>query len=161
MTEMRRKERQVTDPEEIKRILEDMKVCRLGLQDVDRPYIVPVNMGYELEDDRLTLYFHCAREGKKIELIREHPMAGFEMDVELGLVEGKLPCQYSYRYVSIIGSGKVHIVEDEKEKGRALTKIMEHQTKRKFDDFSEHPEMLKGVCILRLDAEEYSCKRNV
>ena len=157
---MRRKDREVTDMEEIRQILDEFKVCRLGLVDDGKPYIVPMNMAYDLDDGELSIYFHCAKDGRKIDVIQKNPKVGFEMDQEIELVEGNTPCQYSYRYVSVMGTGTVKIVEDEQEKVSALTKIMKQQTGKDFTEFKENPELLSTVCILRVDAEEYSCKKN-
>ena len=77
---MRRKEREVTDIKEIREVLDSCKVCRLGIADEGGAYIVPLNYGYRLEDGVLTLYFHGAKEGKKLDLIRKNPEVGFEMD---------------------------------------------------------------------------------
>ena len=70
---MRRKEREVTDIKEIREVLDSCKVCRLGIADEGGAYIVPLNYGYRLEDGVLTLYFHGAKEGKKLDLIRKNP----------------------------------------------------------------------------------------
>jgi len=37
------------------------------------PYIVPMNFGYEMADGALSLYFHCANEGRKINIIKKNP----------------------------------------------------------------------------------------
>ena len=103
---MRRKEREVTDAGEIREILDECKVCRLGLSDEDGIYMVPMNYGYREQDGKLILYFHGAKEGKKVEMIRKDPRAGFEMDCGHGLQEGEKACQYSYYFASVIGTGK-------------------------------------------------------
>ena len=68
---MRRKDREVTDIEKIKEILDACKVSRIGLMDQGKVYIVPMNHGYSLEDGRLVLYYHGAREGKSAGGIRD------------------------------------------------------------------------------------------
>lgn len=158
---MRRKDREVKNLEEIRKVLEDCKVCRLGLLDGGIPYIVPMNMAYDLDGEKLVIYFHCAKEGKKLELLRKNAQAGFEMDKEISLVEGDKPCQYSCQYESIIGSGHAEIVEDEQEKSEALARIMKHQTGKEFEDFRENPKLSHAVVIIKLTAEEYSCKSSV
>ena len=50
MTEMRRKDRRVTDEALIDSILKECGVVRIGLYDEDRIYVVPVNYGYTYED---------------------------------------------------------------------------------------------------------------
>lgn len=157
---MRRKDREVTESSQIRQMLEEFKVCRLGIVDGGAPYIVPMNMACDYDGEKLILYFHCAREGRKLELIRKNPKVGFEMDKEIALAEGNTPCQYSYKFASIIGKGTAKIVEDEEEKVKALTKLMKHQSGRDFDDFEKNPKLLKAVAVIRVIAEEYTCKQN-
>lgn len=158
---MRRKDRETKDPENIRQVLERCKVCRLGMIADGKPYIVPMNMGFDYDGDKLVIYFHCAREGKKLDLLRENAQVGFEMDKEIALEEGSTPCQYSYHFMSIIGSGQAELVEDETEKAKALAKIMKHQTGKDFDDFEKNPKLSRAVTIIKVTAKEYSCKQNL
>ena len=52
---MRRKDREITDIEEIRDIIEKCKVCRLAMQDEEGLYLVPLNFGYEFEEESLAL----------------------------------------------------------------------------------------------------------
>ncbi len=63
---MRRQEREIRDEAEIQEILEKGLVCRLGLYDGQYPYVVPLNYGYR----NGCMYFHCAREGRKIDILK-------------------------------------------------------------------------------------------
>lgn len=157
---MRRKDREVTDQEEIQKIFDDCKVCRIGIVDEDGSYIVPMNYGYVKEEGKVILYFHGAREGKKIDLIRKNPNVGIELDYKHELAEGKLACQYSYYYASIIGKGTASIIDNPKEKLKALNVIMRHQTGKSFDEFQKNPKLEKAVAIIRVELNEYSCKRH-
>lgn len=158
---MRRKDREVTDIIRVREILDICKVCRLGFVDEDGVYVVPLNFGYCFENDRLILYFHGAKEGRKIELAKEKPTVGIEMDYEYGLEEGKTPCQYSYRFASIIGNGRAELVEESEEKIKALEIIMKHQTGKDFKDFEENPKFAEMVGILKVTVNNYSCKQHV
>lgn len=155
---MRKPERQVTDRETIQEILDECKVCRLGMRDGEGVYVLPMNYGYELEGERLTLYFHGAREGKKLDLLRRYPEIGFEMDCGHGLMEGRLACQHSFYYASIIGRGKAAVVEDPAEKLEALKILMKHQTGKDFEEFETNPRLEKAVAIVKVEAESYTCK---
>lgn len=155
---MRRKDREVTSIEEIQRILEACKICRLGFSDQGSIYIVPMNFGAVFEEGRLVLYFHGAREGRKLDLIRKNPMAGIEMDCRHELVTGDTACQYSYHYASIIGNGRAEIVTEPREKQKALSVIMRHQTGRDFSEFETNPKLERAVTIIRVEAEEFTCK---
>lgn len=157
---MRRKEREVTRTEEVQEILDTCKVCRLGLCEEGKVYIVPMNYGYIFEDGSLSLYFHCAKEGRKLDIIARNRSVGIEMDCCHELVEGKLACQYSYYYASIIGNGTAVVVEEPEEKQKALGIIMRHQTGRKFEEFETNPKLERAVAIIRVDVEGYTCKRH-
>ena len=75
---MRRKEREVTDYNKMIEMLKSCDCCRIGLVDDKGAYIVPMNFGYEDNNGKLTLYFHGATEGKKIDLINNQPEISFE-----------------------------------------------------------------------------------
>lgn len=63
---MRRKDKEIADPRKIEAVLNQAQIIHLAMLDGDRPYIIPLNFGYA--DN--AIYFHCAREGKKIDLIK-------------------------------------------------------------------------------------------
>ena len=69
---MRRRDREVTDSNEIIHILDTGKVLHLGLVDQGKPYIVPMNYGYILEGNKLVFYLHGALEGRKLDIIRNN-----------------------------------------------------------------------------------------
>lgn len=157
---MRRADREVKDEKIIRHVLESCKVCRLGMMDSGRVYIVPMNYGYEYEEGRLTLYFHGAGEGKKIRLLRDNPAVGIEMDGEHALAAGRTACQYSYYYASIIGNGRAGMVTDLKEKSKALAIIMKHQTGEWFGELEANRKLGQAVEIIRVEVEEFTCKRH-
>lgn len=159
--DMRRKDREITETVKKQEIIEACKVCRLGFADEGGVYIVPMNFGYCYEGDQLVLYFHGAKEGKKMDLVRKGPSVGIEMDCGHELVKGKLACQYSYHYASIIGRGKAAEVVEPEEKLKALGLIMKHQTGKEFDEFETNPKLEKAVAIIQVEVEEYSCKQYV
>lgn len=63
---MRRHDRQVTDINEIVKILDKSKVVHLGMAGGGEPYVVPMNYGYTLNNGALTLYLHCAYNIKEV-----------------------------------------------------------------------------------------------
>ena len=154
---MRRKERQVTDTEQICGVINRCKVLRLGLNAPGAPYVVPMNFGWALEDDLPVFYLHCAGEGRKLKLLRANPLVGFEMDGAHALKEGDSPCAYSYYYESIVGTGWVTFVKSAAEKARVLKRTLRHQTGR---DMPVSEAQATSVTVLRLKAETLSCKRN-
>ncbi|MBQ8815317.1 MAG: pyridoxamine 5'-phosphate oxidase family protein [Lachnospiraceae bacterium] len=153
---MRRKDRQVTDITELKNIIESCKVCRIGMIDEQGVYIVPLNFGYEFVDEQLKLYFHCAKEGRKLSAIAANPSVCVEMDCEHQLVEGDIACEYGYRFASVIGNGNTVIVEDIEEKKHGLSVLMRHQTGK---DFAFEDAQTRSVAVVRIDVEAFTGKR--
>lgn len=158
---MRRKKRQVTDRTSIQNLVEEAQVVRIALNGEDYPYVVPVNYGYEWEDDQLTLFVHGACEGKKVSMIKNDPKVAVELDGNHKLVEGTMnAATYSYAYQSLIGFGKAEIVEDLEEKRKALHVLMDHAAKgAAFDEIPES--MLKRTGIIKIVLDSYTMKENV
>lgn len=156
---MRRKDREVTDNEKINEIISDCHCCRLGFYDDGEVYIVPLNFGYAEKDSNRTFYFHGAKEGRKIDLISRTHCAGFELDTNYTLNEGETACQYSARFQSIIGTGRITFVEDPAEKEAALQAIMIHNTGKDRWDFSDA--MLNSICVFKLEVKKISCKEHL
>ena len=155
MKGMTKRERQVTDRAQIIEILDTAKVLHLGLCVDNEPYVVPMNYGYVMEDEKLTLYLHSAVRGKKLDMIRSNPSVFFEMDCHRKPFEGKVPCQYGLAYSSIMGRGMAHIVEDVEEKKKAMTILMKTQTGK---DFEFDDKLVSIVAVIRIDAAEYTAK---
>lgn len=70
---MRRKDREVTDPERIDAIIRACHCCRLGFYDNGEVYIVPLDFGYDEKEGKRTFYFHGAKEGRKMDCILRLP----------------------------------------------------------------------------------------
>ncbi len=151
-----RRELQITDINEIKTILDKSKIVHLGLVDGDEAYVVPMNYGYVMEDDRLTLYLHGATKGRKIDLMKANPKVFFEMECDLQPFEGKTACHYGIAYASVMGRGTAEIVEDTEEKKKGLSVLMKTQTEK---DFTFNDKMAAVVAVIRIDVTEYTAKR--
>lgn len=156
---MRRKDREVTNPEKIKDIIRQCHCCRLGFYDDGQVYIVPLSFGYIEENHADTFYFHSAKEGRKIDLIAKNSEVGFELDTNYQLHEANVACRCSAAFQSIIGSGKVSFVLDKEEKRSGLSAIMEHNTGKREWSFDEG--MLETVCVFKLTVKELSCKEHL
>lgn len=156
--EMRRKDRLVDNPDELRLILEECQVCRIATMDEEGLYIVPLNFGYEYDGDKLTLYVHSARDGRKVRAFKNNAAVAFEMDTGHELVEGNIACQYGYRYKSIIGNGAIHELDDPAEKARALSILMGHLTGQAFE-FNDR--MVNAVAVFRIDVSRFSGKRRM
>ncbi len=125
MVEMRRKDRRIIDRDQLIYILEKGKVCRIALNAERAPYIVPLNYGYKWSDT-LQIYFHSAKEGRKIDLLKINNFVGFEIDVDHELIEGNQVCDWGMKYKSLIGIGQIYEIEPVEQKVQALDCIMRH-----------------------------------
>ena len=155
MQGMTRRERQITDRNQILDILDRAGVLRLGLAVNNEPYVVPMNYGYTMEDEKLVIYLHSATRGKKLDLIRENPRVFFELDCDLIPFEGKVACQYGLSYSSVMGRGEARIVEDVEEKKKAMSILMKTQTRK---DFAFEDRLVSIVTVIRIDVAEYTAK---
>ncbi len=155
MEGMTKRELQITDPEEIQRILDTAKVLHLGLAVDNEPYVVPMNYGYTIEDGKLILYLHSALRGKKLDMLQANSKVFFELDCNRVPFEGKKPCQYGLAYASIMGRGTARIVEDVEEKKNAMSILMKTQTGK---DFTFVDRLVSIVAVIRIDVSEYTAK---
>lgn len=155
---MRRNDREVTDPARIADIIDRCACCRIGFCDDGEVYIVPLSFGYEAKDGAYVFYFHGAREGRKMDLIRKNPRVGFEMDTNYALHEADLACGYSARFQSVIGSGVMSMVPEPEEKKRGLSLLMEHLAGKREWEFDGNK--LDSVSVFKLEVTKMSCKEH-
>ena len=155
---MRRKDREVTDVNEIIGMIEKCDVCRLAMIDHDKPYIVPMNFGFSFKDATITLYFHCATEGRKIDVLKANQNVCLEMDCGHELIAGNTGCSCSMAYESVIGNGKAEFLEGAQAKTFALTQIMKKYTDRSAFDFDE--KVLTHLCAFQVVVSDFTGKRH-
>jgi uncharacterized protein len=140
-----------TDLKIIESIIEKAIICRIGMTDGRRPYVVPVNFGYR---DRV-LYFHSSPGGAKMDMLRENDAVCLEFDVDVELVEAEQACKWSINYRSVVGFGRAAIVDSLDEKRRALDLLMAHYSEANYT----YPEKtLEKTAIVRIDIEQLTAK---
>ena len=153
---MTRREREITDIEEIRGILDRAKIVHVGMVDGNRPYVVPMNYGYTLNDGKLTFYLHGAMRGRKLDVIRTNPNVFVELDTDIVPFEGEVACKYGLCYSSVMGEGVAEIVEDTELKKEALSIFMKTQTGKDFD-FND--KMVSVVSIIKINISEFTAKK--
>ena len=150
---MRRKDKAIVELAEIEQIVRRSLVCRLGLADENRPYIVPLSFGFKDS----TLYFHSALEGKKIEILRKNTKVCFEFDLDHEVVADEEGCKWGMKYRSVIGFGKASIVEDIQDKKAGLNTIMEHYSGGTYD-YSEAA--INNILVIKVEIESMTGKKS-
>lgn len=120
---MRRGEREITQSEDLAAIFSEASVLFLALQDQAAPYVIPVSFGWEPGK----LYFHGAREGRKLDLIRRNPHVGFSACGDMRIVTAAAAvCDFSVVGRSVVGTGKARILDEETERRHAMDVIVRH-----------------------------------
>lgn len=119
---MRRRDREITEPQQLEEILKQGRELSLAMVDGNRPYVLPLNYGYE--DG--CLYLHCARQGKKLDCLRKNPQVGFAVHSVVTRVEGDEACEWSTRFRSVVGQGRAEIIAERQAKIAAYDIIMRH-----------------------------------
>ena len=152
---MRRKDREITDIKSIIEILDECKVMRLGMCIDNIPYVTPLNFGYELTEKGFVFCFHCAPEGKRLDIIGQNPNVFIEIDNGGTLTPAEKACGWGCDYKSVMAVGKARKISDNAEKKHALSLLMKHQTGK---DFSFEDKDLEGVCIVAVDVSELTAK---
>ena len=153
---MRRKDREITDTNEIKEILDMCKTCHVGMVDGCKPYVIPLSYGYELVDDELTLYFHSAKEGRKIDILSKNKEICFELCDEGDVLFAETPCNSGYYYSSIIGEGQVEFLENTQEKCHGLSVMFKHQS---GTDVVFNQQQADTVAVFKVTTKVFSAKR--
>jgi uncharacterized protein len=153
---MRKKEREVNDNESIELIISNSDVCRIAFASDNMPYIVTMNFGYS-GGDQPCLYFHCANEGRKLEMIKKNNYVCFQMDTDHKIYGGEKGCDWGMRFSSVVGYGKISVVDDQLSRKKGLDCLMKHYTCDQ--NFTYVEEVLVRTTILRLDITEMTGKK--
>ena len=157
---MRRKDREITDVARIQSIIGDCTDVRLAMLDNGAPYIVALNFGYELTDGTLTLYFHGALEGKKIDALKRDPAVYFQMHCGGAPIVGSVdnPCAFGWKYKSVAGSGIARFIDAPQAKAHALDRIIAHTFKSdRTYDFPQNA--LSKTCVFAVDCTDFTAKQ--
>jgi nitroimidazol reductase NimA-like FMN-containing flavoprotein (pyridoxamine 5'-phosphate oxidase superfamily) len=152
---MRRKDREILDPNQIALIIKQCQVCRLAMCKNNQPYMIPISFGF----DGSVIYFHTALDGQKIEYIKSNNSVCFEFDCNTHLVSNDIhPCKWLFTYQSVIGFGKISELTIESEMIYALKQIMLNYSGSEWE-FSN--DMMKNIRVWKIDIDEMSGKQSL
>jgi nitroimidazol reductase NimA-like FMN-containing flavoprotein (pyridoxamine 5'-phosphate oxidase superfamily) len=124
-----------------------------------RPYVVTLNYGFEWNGDLPVFWFHCAKEGRKIDLIRKNAAACVSVDVDHELIKGDKGCDWSMKYRSVVAEGEVEIVEDPAEQKRGMDVVMERYAGRTAG--SPTTSGPQGDGLLRMRVSPFQANRSI
>lgn len=145
---MRRSQNEIKDINRIYEVINECDVVRIGMSVENIPYIVPLNFGFA--DD--TFYFHGAKEGRKMDMIKSNPNVCFELDTNHKLVgDSERACDWTMTYSSVMGTGVMKIIDDIPEKIKALNILMQEYGGKEAYEYSD--KMLERIGIMKLEIE--------
>ena len=151
---MNRKDREVTDLNEIIEIINSCDTLRLGINNGEYPYVVPLSYGFEAVDDKFVFYTHSAMKGLKLDLLKANPKVCVEIDGMDGYVETARGVTTNYR--SFIGFGTVEIADyDDTVKGLKL--LLAHCNITGYS--AEECAKLGITTVLKITVDNYTAKR--
>jgi hypothetical protein len=144
------KKRDLTFKPELEEIIKKCESCNLAMVDEQgAPYVVPMNFGYV--DDYI--YFHSARTGKKIDILKKNPKVciAFSTDHELRWVNEEVACSWGMKYRSVLAYGEIEFIDDFDKKTEALKVIMKNYSDL---DFSFNAPAVEDVMIYRVKLDK-------
>lgn len=152
---MRLKDRAITDTTVIDSLLTKATTCRLGMCADNVPYVVPMNFAHQGN----TVFLHCAKKGKRYDMLKQNPKVCFEIDIDGGPIASAVPqnaCKSGYAYQSLIANGKVRFIDDDAEKTSALNLICKKYFHATLPMAAEG---VRGTLVLAIDMEELTAKQ--
>ena len=120
MHSIRRKDKEITEEEDLKTILKEAKHVTLAMSLGDEPYLATLSFGYN--EEQSCIYFHSALEGRKVEILKANPRVWGQALIDDGYQQGS--CDHLYRTTQFYG--RVTFVDDPEEKMRALCIMIRH-----------------------------------
>jgi nitroimidazol reductase NimA-like FMN-containing flavoprotein (pyridoxamine 5'-phosphate oxidase superfamily) len=150
---VRRKDREITDADAMRRILKSAKSITIALCMNDEPYLVSLSHGYD--DEHNCIYFHCAPEGKKIEYMKANSRVWGQ-----AVVDYLVGCECEYSYTCVHFKGKVTLVDDVAEKRRGLECLIRQLSANPEAKIAKlKPEKIAKTMIGRIDIEYMTGKK--
>ena len=155
MHEIRRKDKAITDQNEMKKILQQTKYITIAMCRNNEPYLITLSHGYDPEKN--IIYFHCASEGKKIDILKENNIVWGQALIDKGYVKDKC----DHLWITVMFRGSVSFIVDADKKRHALD-IMIRQLEQNPERVIKKQiteKSIKGVTIGRIDIDYMSGKR--
>ena len=147
---MRRTDREIKDPAFFKDVFDKSSILTVAFNDGEYPYCVPLNFA-ELEG---ALYFHCAREGRKLDCLAKDPHVHFNAFDEIEVDSEKATVYFR----SVSGSGIASVVEDESLKAEVLAGILKKYCGKDQMPPSKRPEntLVVKIAVTSLTGKQHA-----
>jgi len=152
---LRRSDKALDDPREIEQVLATVKIMTVACCSENAPYLFTVNFVWDPQSR--DLWFHCATEGRKVNILRVNPRVCVSVIEDRGYIQEE--CDHAYR--SIIMEGKGSLVTDLSEKRRALRLLVQKLEPRPEEVLARFADddSVRKVGIARISVEAISGKQ--
>lgn len=127
------------------------------IDDEGFPYALPIS--YVFDDENRKIYFHSARAGHKIDVIRSNPNASFAIVDQDEII----PEKFTTCFKSVICFGTIQIVKDQSEIIAALDMLAQKYSPNVSSILrkEEINGSLKRVAVLEFDIQKMSGKQAI
>jgi uncharacterized protein len=151
---VRRKDREITSPDELRQVLKATKYVTVALCMNAEPYLVSLSHGYD--ETKNCLYFHCAPEGKKLVYQKANSKVWGQAVLDFGVTD-----ECDYAYTSVHFSGKMCLISDLSEKQHAIEILVRQVSLNPEEKLAKiKPEKLEKTTMGRIDIEYMSGKKH-
>jgi len=151
---MKRKDKEITDDKVLKKILKSTSYVTVAMSMDNRPYLVSLSHGYD--ENRNCIYFHCAREGKKLDYLQSNNIVWGQALLDYGYIEGEC----NHNFASVHFEGKVAFILDPNEKLEAMQTMIRQLDKNPGPIIAKlTAEKLKDTLICRIDIDYMTGKK--
>ncbi len=152
---MRRTDKEFTEQRKLRKVLRETCYMTLAMAREGEPYLVSLSHGYD--EERNCLYFHCASEGKKLDMLRANPAVWGQVIVDHGYVEREC----THLYATVMFRGRVSFIEEPDEKRRAFrTMLSQLEPDDKARDKWMNVDGLDKTVFGRVDVEYMTGKKS-
>jgi len=151
---MRRKDREITDVNDLRQVLKTTKYITVAFCMKDEPYLVSLNHGYD--ETKNCLYFHCAPEGKKLVYLKANNRVWGQ-----ALRDFCVNDECDYAYTSVHFSGKMQLISDLSEKQHAIEVLVRQVSLNPEAKLAKiQPEKLEKTTMGKIDIDNMSGKKH-
>jgi nitroimidazol reductase NimA-like FMN-containing flavoprotein (pyridoxamine 5'-phosphate oxidase superfamily) len=151
---MRKKDREITDSSEIDQVLKKGEIISVAMCHEDQPYVLPFNYGYM----NGKIYIHSSLKGFKLDVLAKNPKVSFNVIINVEMLPAEQPKDCSVAYSSVVGFGRVRMVDDSDEKLAALECIMTQYYPQ--NDAWQYPDKVVAACtVWCVEVEHLTGKR--
>ena len=149
---MRKKSREM-DASWALEVMDKAPYITVSMSDADgMPYAVPLSLA---RTDEKTFYFHCAMEGKKLDILSMNPQVCLSAVSKCKPTVGPKDGSFTLEFKSAIAFGKAEMVTDDAEKREALRAICQRFLPNHMDAFDAAVERsMSHTAVVRITLTE-------